>query len=201
MACPPAWVSKFQKCSASLSQSVPLQPSFCRERYDSLTLICPVQATCPAFLTTPLVTFRTLECVHYIRWWHFIAFIRDGSAGSWHDPLCQGHESKQGEACFDVQAVAHCNMSVCPLASNRMMRRIIVLENTNRNIKIGLLSFPMASQNTLSSQSREGPGLYLMHRVVNHCGTQEIATTGPCATTQNEKESSSLHERRRSAVG
>ena len=58
----------------------------------------------------------------------------------------------------------------------------------------------MASQNALSSQSREGSGLYLMHRVVNHCGTQEIATTGPCATTQNEKESSSLHERRRSVV-
>ena len=197
MACPLAWVSKFQKCPASLSLSV---PSFCRERFDSLTLICPVQATCPAFLTTPLATFRTLECVHYIRWWHFIAFIRDGSAGSWHDPLCQGHESKQGEACFDVQAVGHCNMSVSPLASNRMMRRI-VLENENRNIKTGLRSFFMASQNALSSQSRQGPGLYLMHRVVNHCGTQEIATTRSCATTQNEKESSSLHERRRSAVG
>merc|ERR1712216_238435 len=95
-------------------------------------MACPLAwATCPAFLTTPLATFRTLECVHYIRWWHFIAFIRDGSAGSWHDPLCQGHQSKQGEACFDVQAVGHCNMPVSPLASNRMMRRI-VLENENR---------------------------------------------------------------------
>ena len=194
MACPPAWVSKSQKCPASRSLSV---PSFCRQRFDSLTLIYPVQATCPAFLTTPLATLRTLECVHYIRWWHFIAFSRDGS---WHDPLCQGHESKQGEACVDVQAVGHCNMSVSPLASNRMMRRI-VLENENRNIKTGSRSFFMASENALSSQSREGPGLYLMHRVVNHCGTQEIATTGPCATTQNETESSSLHERRRSAVG
>lgn len=116
-----------------------------------------------------------------------------------------GQGASRGKPCahFDVQAVGHCTMSAFSFASNRMMRRIIVLENTNRNIKIGLLSFPMASQNTLSSQSREGPGLYLMHRVVNHCGTQEIATTGPCATTQNDEEFSTLqlHERKRSSVG